>query len=73
MLLNLLYYRRMRHFAPPGTPQMSGATRDALILRLRRQGSTYKRIGRVVGMSPTSVGHALQRIAEGRPGRGPRF
>jgi DNA-binding NarL/FixJ family response regulator len=62
----------MRHFAPAGTPEMSGETRDALILKLRRQGWTYRQIGRAVGMSPNSVGHALQRIAEGRPGRGPR-
>ena len=63
----------MRHFAPAGTPEMSGQTRDALIVALRRKGWTYKRIGRAVGMSPNSVGHALQRIAEGRPGKGPRY
>jgi DNA-directed RNA polymerase specialized sigma24 family protein len=51
---------------------MNSDTRDALILKLRRQGWTYKRIGAAVGMSEGSVGHALQRIAEGRPGRGPR-
>jgi DNA-binding NarL/FixJ family response regulator len=63
----------MRHFAPIGTPEMSAASRDALVLKLCRQGWTHRQIGRVVGMSPNSVGHALQRIAEGRPGRGPRF
>src|SRR5262249_37520337 len=62
----------MRHFAPPGVPEMSGATRDALILKLRRQGWTYRQSGGLVGMSPTSAGHALARIAGGRPGRGPR-
>jgi DNA-binding CsgD family transcriptional regulator len=51
---------------------MSGPTRDALILRLRRQGRSYREIGKAVGMSPSSVGHALSRIAEGRPERGPR-
>jgi DNA-binding NarL/FixJ family response regulator len=62
----------MRHFRPPDVPEMNSDTRDALILKLRRQGWTYKRIGAAVGMSEGSVGHALQRIAEGRPGRGPR-
>jgi hypothetical protein len=51
---------------------MSGPTRDALIVALRRKGFTYRQIGKVVGMSPGSVGHALERIAEDRPGRGPR-
>jgi hypothetical protein len=62
----------MRHFAPIGTPEMSGQTRDALIVALRRKGWSYQRIGRAVGMSAGSVGYALERIAEGRPGRGPR-
>jgi DNA-binding CsgD family transcriptional regulator len=52
---------------------MSGPVRDELIVKLRRQGLTYRQIGEAVGMSPTSVGHALARIAEGRPGRGPRI
>ena len=30
---------------------MSGATRDELIVALRRPGWTYKRIGKAVGMS----------------------
>jgi hypothetical protein len=47
-------------------------TRDALIVALRRKGFTYRQIGKVIGMSAGSVGHALERIAEGRPGRGPR-
>jgi hypothetical protein len=62
----------MRHFASPGTPQMSGPTREALIVAVRAKGWSYKRIGHAVGMSPNSVGHALQRIAEERPGEGPR-
>jgi hypothetical protein len=62
----------MRHFAPPGTPEMNGQTRDELIVAMRRGGYTYKQIGRTVGMSPNSVGHALRRIGEGRPGKGPR-
>jgi hypothetical protein len=62
----------MRHFAPPGTPEMSAATRDEWIVTLRRRGWTYKQIGRAVGMSEKSVGHALRRIAEGRPGKPPR-
>jgi hypothetical protein len=40
---------------------MSGETRDALIAGLRRRGFSYRQIGRAVGMSPTSVGHALHR------------
>ena len=62
----------MRHFAPAGTPEMSGQVRDELIVALRRKGWSYRQIGAKVGMSRQSVGHALARIAEGRPGRGPR-
>jgi lambda repressor-like predicted transcriptional regulator len=51
---------------------MSGAERDKLIVSLRRRGWTYAQIGARVGMSPKSVGHALRRIAEGRPGKPPR-
>jgi hypothetical protein len=51
---------------------MSAATRDEWIVTLRRRGATYKQIGRAVGMSEKSVGHALRRIAEGRPGKPPR-
>lgn len=50
------------------TPQ-----RDAMILSLRQRGWSYRRIAKRVGMSsPGSVARALERIAEGRPGRDPR-
>lgn len=43
--------------------------RDELIVKLRRKGWSYREIGEAVGMSPTSVGYALARIAEGGPVR----
>jgi hypothetical protein len=51
---------------------MSGPERDALIVRLRRQYWTFKKISKVVGMTPHGVLVATRRIAEGRPGRDPR-
>jgi lambda repressor-like predicted transcriptional regulator len=57
---------------PPGTPEMNAATRDELIVSLRRRGWTYEKIGRAVGMSEKSVGNALLRIAEGRLRKPPR-
>jgi hypothetical protein len=48
---------------------MNAATRDALIVMLRKRGLTYEAIGRRVGISRRRVALALQRIAEGRPGR----
>lgn len=50
-------------------PEMNAATRDALIVMLRKRGLTYEAIGRRVGISRRGVALALQRIAEGRPGR----
>lgn len=50
------------------TPQ-----RDALIVKLRREGMSLRQIAKRTGMgSAGAVASALQRIAEGRPGRDPR-
>jgi hypothetical protein len=43
--------------------------RDATIVELRRRGYSYRTIGKAVGISARGVGYALQRIAEGRPGK----
>jgi Homeodomain-like domain len=44
-----------------------------MIVKLYRAGWSYRRIAQAVGYrSPGSVAHALDRIAEGRPGRDPR-
>ena len=43
--------------------------RDQLIVLLRRRGFTYRQIAGRVGMSPSGVLRALQRIGQGRPGR----
>ncbi len=51
--------------------QMSVAARDKLIVRYWREGYSARAIGGVaVGLSERGgVRHALDRIAEGRPGR----
>jgi hypothetical protein len=65
--------RRYNHFPPAGTPFMTTPERDAMIVKLHRAGWSYRRIARAVGMrSAESVAHALERIAQGRPGRDPR-
>jgi hypothetical protein len=44
-----------------------------MIVKLYRAGWSYRRIAQAVGYrSPGSVAHALDRIAEGWPGRDPR-
>ena len=48
---------------------MNAATRDALIVTLRRRGLTHKQIAARVGLTDRGVSAALRRIAEGRPGR----
>ena len=48
---------------------MNAATRDAMIVMLRKRGLTYKQIAARVGMTDRGVAAALERIAEGRPGR----
>jgi hypothetical protein len=61
------------HFAPAGAPFMTAPERDQLIVRLHNAGWSYRRIAKAVGMrSAGAVQHALERIAEGRPGRDPR-
>jgi predicted ArsR family transcriptional regulator len=52
--------------------EMSAATRDKLIVELRRKGRTYAEIGKAVGLSKMGVRYALIRIAQGREGRAPR-
>jgi hypothetical protein len=49
---------------------MPAQMRDALIVRLRRRGMTYAKIGRHVGMSESGVKRALDRIADGGFGEG---
>jgi len=44
--------------------------RDDKILRLRRLGWTYKRIGKAVGMSESGVSRAIERIRGGGFGTG---
>jgi hypothetical protein len=52
---------------------LTAPQRDALIVRLRREGYSLRAIARRVGMSSAiSVSRALQRISEGRPPRDPR-
>jgi hypothetical protein len=64
---------RYNHYPPAGAPFMTAPERDAKILELYQAGWSYRRIAKAVGMrSPGSVAHALERIAEGRPGRDPR-
>jgi hypothetical protein len=46
--------------------------RDALIVKLRRQGWGARRIAKACGMTPGGVQYAISRISEGRPGRDPR-
>jgi len=45
---------------------------NALIVRLRRMGWSQTKIGRRLGLTQQGVSKALLRIAEGRPGTGPR-
>jgi DNA-binding NarL/FixJ family response regulator len=61
--------RRFSPAQPTAVPQMNTATRDALIVTLRRRGLTHAEIGRRVGLSDRGVAAALRRIADGRPGR----
>ena len=49
---------------------MPPVERDRMILRLRRAGWSYKRIGQRVGMSESGVSRAVQRIRDGRFGEG---
>ena len=43
--------------------------RDALIVKWRAMGYSYRQIGAAVGMTGQGVAAALQRIGDGRPGR----
>jgi transcriptional regulator len=51
---------------------MVAPERDALIFRLRRKGWSQAQDARRLGDTQQGVSKALQRIAEGRLGRGPR-
>jgi hypothetical protein len=51
---------------------MTPYQRDELIIKLRQKGLSYRRIGRAVGMSPSSVHAAWRRLAAGGPGTRPR-
>jgi hypothetical protein len=59
---------------PKGESFLSAPERDMLIVTLAAKGWTHERIARYPGvcMSRRGVGMALERIAEGRPGRDPR-
>jgi len=58
-----------RLLRPAGPAQVNAAERDRLIVHLADKGWNHSKIGRAVGLSRRGVGMALQRIAEGRPGR----
>ena len=51
---------------------LTGDERDALVVRLRGLGWSYRRIGAATGLTANGVMHALRRIEDGRPGRAPR-
>jgi transcriptional regulator len=51
---------------------MVAPERDALIVRSQRKGWPQAKIARRLGPTHQGVSEALQRIAEGRPGRDPR-
>ena len=52
---------------------MTAPEGDAMIVKLHNAGWSYRRIAKAVGMrSAGAVASALERIAEGRPGRDPR-
>jgi DNA-binding NarL/FixJ family response regulator len=63
---------RKQHWTPAGVPFMTAPERDAKIVELANRGWTMARIAKAVGMSRGGVEFALERIAEGRPGRDPR-
>jgi IS30 family transposase len=52
---------------------MTAPERDERILELRKRGLSYAKIGKQVGMSANGVMESLRRMAEGRPGRDPRY
>ena len=59
-------------FGRPGVKFLTGPQRDAKIVQLRKAGYSMRAIGKEVGLSPGGVHAALERIADGRPGNGPR-
>jgi hypothetical protein len=64
---------RQHHFAPASVPFRTAGERDQLIVKLFNAGWPYRKIAKAVGMrSAGAVASALDRIAEGRPGRDPR-
>jgi transcriptional regulator len=52
--------------------EMVASEHNALIVRLRREGWSQTKIARRLGLTQQGVSKALLRIAEDRPGRGPR-
>jgi IS30 family transposase len=59
-----------RHRQTVGYYDATGLTapqRDELIVRLRRKGYSYRKIGKAVGMSPQGVLQALRRMADPAP------
>jgi transposase-like protein len=46
---------------------LTAPQRDELIVRLRRRGYTYRKIAKVVRMSPNGVMQALRRMADPAP------
>ncbi len=46
---------------------LTAPQRDELIVTLRRKGYTYRKIAKLVGMSPNGVMQALRRMADPTP------
>jgi hypothetical protein len=64
---------RYNHYPPADAHFMTAPERDEMIVKLHAKGWSMRRIAKAVGFrNPGSVAHALDRIAEGRPGRDPR-
>ena len=61
--------RQTRYYNDVG---MNAFETDSLIIKLKSQGYRLKDIAAAVHMSPSGVHRALERIADGRPGRAPR-
>jgi hypothetical protein len=63
-------WRRLQRQERPAVPaEMNAVTRDAMIMRLHKQGYTPAEIGRAVGLTRRGAAAAIDRIREGRPGR----
>lgn len=60
---------RRQHWSGYDRSGLTSDERDRLIVALRRKGWSATRIAARVGMTRGGVQFALERIAEGRPGR----